>query len=305
MQLHLQDIVNGISLGAIYALIALGYTMVYGVLRLINFAHGDIFMVGAYIGLVAASAMSGNLLLVLLVGMAGCAFLGVVIERVAYRPLRQAPRLAALITAIGLSLFLESVGQLEFGADPKSFPQLMPDRPVAYLKESLGVYLFTTQVLVLVLSILLMVALQLLVKRTRFGKAMRAVSQDKMAARLMGIHVDGIIARTFALGSGLAAVAGILWAVRYPSIDPLMGILPGLKAFVAAVIGGIGSVPGAMFGGFLMGLSEAIVGAQEIVLGHFHFNGTNYKDAVAFVFLIIVLLVRPSGIMGRYEPEKV
>ena len=298
MNTFLQQIVNGLSLGSIYALIALGYTMVYGVLRLINFAHGDVYMVGAYVGYYLSRKMAGrepsfvSAFIVMLGAMAACALLGLVIERLAYRPVRRASRLTLLITAIGVSLFLENGGQLVFGPDPKFFPSLAPhfDFLVA------DVRLTSEQITVIGVSFLLMILLRLFIMKTRTGKAMRAVSFNLDAAKLMGISTDGIIAVTFALGSALAAAAGVLIGMQIPKIDPLMGIIYGLKAFVAAVLGGIGNVPGAVLGGLLIGISEVMV------VGYL---SSTYRDAIAFGILILVLLLRPQGILGRVQKEKV
>ena len=322
MSTFIQQLINGISLGAIYALIALGYTMVYGVLKLINFAHGDVYMVGAFMGyylsnglgpqwaqklgqspdgLLARGLLGGGTLepslitalVVMLLAMAICAALGVVIERLAYRPVRKYSRLTALITAIGVSLLLENGGQVVFGADPKFFPEL-------FRKQNIdlggGVSVNSSDIVVLIIAIALMVLLQFIVYRTKTGKAMRAVSFNLQSAKLMGINTDRIIAFTFALGSALAAAAGVLVAIRIPRIDPLMGILVGLKAFVAAVLGGIGNIPGAMLGGLLIGITETMV------VGYL---SPTYKDAVAFAILILVLLFRPSGLLGSVAQEKV
>jgi branched-chain amino acid transport system permease protein len=322
MSTFLQQLINGISLGAIYSLIALGYTMVYGVLRLINFAHGDVYMVGAFmgyylangIGVRAAQAIgmgadglvargllgSGTLepslftaLIVMLLAMAICAALGVIIERLAYRPVRKYSRLTALITAIGVSLLLENGGQLVFGADPKFFPELFKKRNIQLFG---GASINTADIVVLVIAVALMIGLQLIVYRTKTGRAMRAVSYNLQSAKLMGINTDRIISFTFALGSALAAAAGVLVAMRIPRIDPLMGILVGLKAFVAAVLGGIGNIPGAMLGGLLIGITETMV------VGYL---SPTYKDAVAFAILILILLFRPSGLLGAVSQEKV
>ncbi len=298
MNTFLQQVVNGLSLGSIYALIALGYTMVYGVLRLINFAHGDVYMVGAYVGYYLSRKMAGrqpsfvSAFVVMLGAMAACALLGLVIERLAYRPVRRASRLTLLITAIGVSLFLENGGQLVFGPDPKFFPSLAPhfDFLVA------DVRLTSEQITVIGVSFLLMILLRLFIMKTRTGKAMRAVSFNLDAAKLMGISTDGIIAVTFALGSALAAAGGVLIGMQIPKIDPLMGIIYGLKAFVAAVLGGIGNVPGAVLGGLLIGVSEVMV------VGYL---SSTYRDAIAFGILILVLLLRPQGILGRVQKEKV
>jgi branched-chain amino acid transport system permease protein len=300
----LQQILNGIHLGSIYALIALGYTMVYGVLRLINFAHGDVYMVGAYLGLVLAAWLSaashpgaGSAVLVMLGSMAGCAILGLTIERFAYRPLRRAPRLTALITAIGVSLLLEGLVQHPrlFGPDPRYFPpEMSASRPLIH---TTSISLQSNDAIITGASLGLMALLWYIVTRTKMGKAMRAVSYDGEAALLMGINTDHVIAFTFALGSALAGAAGFLYpALEHTRVDPLMGILPGLKAFVAAVLGGIGSIPGAMVGGLIMGIAEyAVVGVGL----------SDWRDAIAFVILILILLVRPAGIFGRAVPEKV
>jgi branched-chain amino acid transport system permease protein len=298
MTTFLQQLVNGLSLGSIYALIALGYTMVYGVLRLINFAHGDVYMVGAYAGYFLSRKLQGSepslvsALLVMLGSMIACAFLGILIERLAYRPVRREARLTLLITAIGVSLFIENVAQLVFGPDPKFFPSLAPraDFIVA------GVRLTSEQITVIVVSFLLMLLLRFFIMNTRTGKAMRAVSFSLDAARLMGISTDWIISVTFALGSALAAAAGVLIGMQIPKIDPLMGIMYGLKAFVAAVLGGIGSIPGAVLGGLLIGTSEVMV------VGYL---SSTYREAIAFAILILVLILRPQGLLGRVTKEKV
>jgi branched-chain amino acid transport system permease protein len=304
VQSILQNLLIGIGAGAIYALIALGYTMVYGILKLINFAHGDVFMIGSFVGYYAgnwfAQRLQGNqsmaahagAAVVMLLSMIVCGALAYLIERLAYRPLRNAPRIASLITAIGVSFFLEYGGQFVFGPDPKFFPTLVP-------KSVINVGGITTtnyQLIVLGVSLAFMGMLQYIVYGTKFGRAMRAVSFNFETASLMGIPTDRIISFTFILGSVLAAVAGILYGLAYPKIDPLMGVMPGLKAFVAAVLGGIGNVPGAVVGGLLIGVIEAFVGGSQF---------SNYRDAIAFVILIVILLFRPSGLFGKYEPEKV
>jgi branched-chain amino acid transport system permease protein len=298
MSTFLQQVVNGVSLGSIYALIALGYTMVYGVLRLINFAHGDVYMLGAYTGYYLSRKLQGSepslvsALLVMAGSMLTCAVIGVLIERFAYRPVRRASRLTLLITAIGVSLFIENGAQLVFGPDPKFFPSLAPRADVR-----LGhVRVTSEQLTVIVVSFLLMLALRFFILRTRTGKAMRAVAFNIDAAKLMGISTDGIIAVTFALGSALAAAGGVLIGMQIPKIDPLMGIVYGLKAFVAAVLGGIGNIPGAVLGGMLIGVSEVMV------VGYL---SSTYRDAIAFGILILVLLLRPQGILGRVQKEKV
>jgi branched-chain amino acid transport system permease protein len=296
----LQQLLNGITWGSIYALIALGYTMVYGVLRLINFAHGEVYMIGAMTGYYAAHALGFasapsllGLFVVLVVSMVACGLLGAAIERIAYRPLRTAGRLAPLITAIGVSLLLQNTGQLVFGADPKFFPSLLQSHEVFRLG---GVGVSNIQLIVLVTAALLMAGLEFIVQRTRFGRAMRAVSYDAPAAALMGVPVDRVIAGTFVLGSMLAAAAGILVGLSNPKIEPLMGLMPGLKAFVAAVLGGIGSVPGAMAGGLLLGVIETLVTG---------YLSSTYRDAIAFVILVVILLYRPTGLFGAPQTEKV
>jgi branched-chain amino acid transport system permease protein len=293
----LQQLINGVSLGSIYALIALGYTMVYGIVLLINFAHGDILMVGAYAAFFVLGAIGAGplgMLLAFIVSMIICAAFGISIERLAYRPLRQAPRLNSLITAIAVSLILENGARvLPFiGPNPRQFP-----RPaVVNIRLAGGLSISNIQIIVIILSALLMLALTLLVHYTRRGKAMRAVSFDTQAASLMGISVNGIISFTFALGSILAAAGGVLYASAYPQVNPLMGMMPGLKAFVAAVLGGIGSIPGAMLGGFILGIAETFTKG---------FISSQFSDAISFSILIIVLLIRPAGILGKKHRVKV
>lgn len=296
MSEFLQQLLNGLSLGAIYALIALGYTMVYGVLRFINFAHSDVFMVGAFIGYYAGQHVpEGTLwggLLVLLAAMLGCAALGITIEKLAYRPLRSAPTLNVLITAIGVSLLLEYSGQVFFGAAPRTFPPIFPST-----NFQLGtLVLSTNQLAVIIIAVLLMLGLQFIVYRTKIGTAMRAVSINPKAAQLVGVNNDVVISFTFGLGSALAAAGGILYAMNYPSIDPLMGVMPGLKAFVAAILGGIGNIPGAALGGLILGTVETFIGGSQ---------WSTYKDAIAFAILIVILLFRPAGLLGRVTVEKV
>ena len=299
MDTVLQQLINGLSLGAIYALIALGYTMVYGVLRLINFAHGDVYMLGAFAGYYLANALdldaSPSILgaiVVTLGAMAICAVIGVLIERFAYRPVRHHPRLTSLITAIGVSLLLEYGGQVVFGANPRFFPQMI--RAEVYSVG--GVQITNQSLLIIVVAIVVMLGLQFIVQRTRIGKAMRATSFNLSVAKLMGINTDYVIAFTFALGSALAAVGGVMVALAIPRIDPLMGLMTGLKAFVAAVLGGIGNIPGAMIGGVLIGLLETWLSATAY---------STYRDAAAFAVLILILLFRPAGIMGTATVEKV
>ena len=299
MDTVLQQLINGLSLGAIYALIALGYTMVYGVLRLINFAHGDVYMLGAFAGYFIANALNLDAnpsivwaILVTLGSMAICAVIGIVIERFAYRPVRHHTRLASLITAIGVSLLLEYGGQVVFGATPRFFPQMI--RSATY---SIGGVQITNQnLLIIVVAVVMMFGLEFIVHRTKIGKAMRATSYNLSVAKLMGINTDLVIAFTFALGSALAAAGGVMVALAIPRIDPLMGLMTGLKAFVAAVLGGIGNIPGAMVGGVLIGLMETGIGATAY---------STYRDAVAFGVLILILLLRPAGILGTASIEKV
>jgi branched-chain amino acid transport system permease protein len=305
----LQHFVNGISVGTIYALIALGYTMVYGVLKLINFAHGDVYMVGAFAGYYIANSIGvdehPSLLkaAVVFVGsMAICAILGVLIERFAYRPLRQRPRLAALITAIGVSLLLEfgfqlpSIPGLGIPFPPGPTPRFFPDVLTRVDWEPGGVHISNYDVISFVVAVGLMLALQYIVYRTKFGTSMRAVSFDAQVSGLMGINVNKVISYTFVIGSALAAAAALLFAGSRPRIDPLMGLLLGVKAFIAAVFGGIGNVPGAMVGGLVLGLAEEYVSGYTV---------SSYRDGIAFALLILVLLVRPAGLFGTFRPEKV
>lgn len=292
----LQQLLNGLSLGAIYALIALGYTMVYGVLRFINFAHSDVFMLGAFIGYYIGNRVPegtiGGGLLVMAGAMIGCAVIGMVIERLVYRPLRGSPTLNVLITAIGVSLLLEYSGQLVFGAAPRTFPAIFPSA-----NFNLGnLTISSNQLLVIGVTAILLVALHFIVMKTKIGTAMRAVSLNPRAASLVGINNDFVISFTFALGSAMAGAGGVLYALNYPSIDPLMGVLPGLKAFVAAILGGIGNIPGAALGGLLLGTVETFVGGSD---------WSTYKDAIAFAILIVILLFRPAGLLGKFTVEKV
>ncbi len=288
----LQQLLNGLILGSIYALLALGYTMVYGIIRLINFAHGDVYMMGAFMGYFLINTLHLNFFVALLLAMVGTAALGVLIEFLAYRPLRQSTRIAALITAIGVSFLLEYGMVFFFGANPRPFPQVIDT-----VRYELGpVSITNIQLLILGVSILLMVVLQLIVKKTKMGKAMRAVSVDSDAAQLMGINVNRTISFTFALGSALAGAAGVLIALYYNSLEPLMGMTPGLKSFVAAVLGGIGIIPGAALGGFVIGVLETAATA----LGF-----SDFRDAIVYGVLILILLVRPSGILGKNVKEKV
>ena len=287
-----QQLVNGIILGSIYALLALGYTMVYGIIKLINFAHGDIYMIGAFVGYYAINSLKMNFWIALVFSMIVCAILGVVIEFLAYRPLRNSTRISALITAIGVSFFLEYIMVYFVGADTRSFPQ--SSKVHTYHLGSISVT--NVQLLILVVALVLMVALQLIVKKTKMGKAMRAVSVDSDAAELMGISVNNTISFTFALGSSLAGAAGVLIGLYYNSIEPLMGMTPGIKAFVAAVLGGIGIIPGAALGGFVIGILETLSTAIGL---------SSYRDAIVYGVLIVILLLRPAGILGKNVKEKV
>ena len=301
MSEFLQQLINGVSLGAIYALIALGYTMVYGVLRFINFAHSDVFMLGAFAGYYANKHFSAVFkpetwfggLAILAIAMVMCAAVGIFIERFAYRPLRSRSKLTVLITAIGVSLLLENGGQLIFGPSPKAFPQLFPATSFTLPGN---VILSSNQVVVLLVTIALIIGLQYIVLRTRMGTAMRAVAFNEQAAALMGININVVISFTFGLGSALAAAGGILYSINYPSIDPLMGVMPGLKAFVAAVLGGIGNIPGAALGGLIIGVVETFVGGSRL---------STYRDAIAFAILIAILMFKPSGLLGKTAVEKV
>ncbi|ACK42214.1 MULTISPECIES: branched-chain amino acid ABC transporter permease [Dictyoglomus] len=288
----LQQIINGISLGSIYALIALGYTMVYGILRLINFAHGDIYMLGAFIGFFALGSWNMPFAFGLIVAMLLTAVIGILVEKLAYKPLRNAPRISLLITAIGVSFFLENIMVLLVGATPRAFPQKIPTE-IYFIGELI---ITNKQIIILSVSILLMLFLQFIVNKTKIGRAMRAVSQDKEMAQMLGVNIDNVISFTFALGSALAAAGGVLVGMYFNKIEPYMGVMPGLKAFVAAVLGGIGIIPGAMLGGFIMGIAEVLVSG---------FISSTIRDAVAFVILIIILLIKPTGILGKYMREKV
>lgn len=290
----IQQLINGVSLGSIYALIALGYTMVYGIINLLNFAHGDIYMIGAYIGYVVTTYLGLGFFPAIIIAMIGCAILGMAIEKVAYKPLRNSTRITVLITAIAVSLFLEYGMMYIVGAETRTFPEVLPSKNIHLFNSD--IVIDVRNFYIIFITIVLMVLLQFIIKKTKMGKAMRAVSLDRDAAQLMGIDMNKIISFTFAIGSALAGAAGVLVGTYYNSINPLMGMLPGIKAFVAAVIGGIGLVPGAVFGGFFLGIIESLVST---------FGGSLYKDAVAYVILIIVLLVLPSGIFGKNVKEKV
>ena len=293
--LFLSNLVNGISLGSIYAIIALGYTMVYGIAKMLNFAHGDVIMIGAYIAFCALQYWGLPPILALLVAMLICTALGITIEGLAYRPLRQATSLAVLITAIGMSYLLQNLALLIWGANPKSFPTTMIQLPTLSLFGG-QLKISGVTIVAIVANLLIMAALTSFTSLTKLGKAMRCVSEDRGAAQLMGINVNRTISATFAIGSALAAIAGVLLCSAYPTLMPTTGSMPGIKAFTAAVFGGIGSIPGAMIGGILLGVIE--------ILGKAYIS-TELGDAIVFAVLIIVLLVRPAGLLGKYVPEKV
>jgi branched-chain amino acid transport system permease protein len=290
----LQQILNGISLGSIYALIALGYTMVYGVVQLINFAHGDILMVGTFAAFFAITVLGTNFIAATLIAIAAATILGVFVERVAYKPLRNSSRLAVLITAIGASLLLENGGLYVFGTDYRAFPRILPNHQFKFFGGDVTITSY--QMLIFGVTLAMMLVLQYIVQKTKVGKAMRAVSWDQDASRLMGINVDNTISITFAIGSAFAAVAGVLLGLYYNTVYPLMGVMPGLKAFIAAVLGGIGLIPGAFTGGFILGIVEALVGG---------YWSTEWRDPFVFAILILILIVKPSGILGKDEREKV
>ena len=288
----LQYLINGISLGSVYAIIALGYTMVYGIAKMLNFAHGDVIMVGAYVIFTIISTMGYPPVVGVIVAVALCTVLGITIERIAYKPLRGASSLAVLITAIGVSYFLQNMALIVFGADTKSFNSIVKFGPF-----HLGVLVISGETLVTIIScIIIMIILTTFINKTKAGQAMLAVSEDKGAAVLMGINVNQTIALTFAIGSGLAAIAGALLCSAYPTLSPYTGSMPGIKAFTAAVFGGIGSIPGAFVGGILLGVIE-IFGKAYI--------SSQLSDAIVFAVLIIVLIVKPSGILGKNRQEKV
>lgn len=292
MQQFLQQTINGLSIGGVYALIALGYTMVYGIIKLINFAHGEIFMFGAYVGMIAVMNFNMPIYLAFVIAMVVTALFGVIIERVAYKPLRKSSRTAALITAIGVSFLIQNGVLMVMGANIYAFPQVIPNRFFTVF----GLRLNMLQLVIFATSIALMIILQFIVSKTKLGRAMRSVAVDKDAAALMGVNVDNVITITFAIGSALAAAAGIMVGLYYIKVFPFMGFTPGLKAFVAAVFGGIGIIPGAMIGGFAIGLIETYVAG---------YGSTLYKDAVVFIILILILLVKPSGLLGKNVKEKV
>ena len=290
----LQHLINGISIGAVYAIIALGYTMVYGIAKMLNFAHGDVIMIGAYVSFCVTNYLDLPAVVSILISMAVCTVLGVVIEGLAYKPLRGTPSLAVLITAIGVSYFLQNAAQLIWGSAAKTFTSIVTWEPFSLFG---GQLVITGEVIVTVaVSIVVMLALTWFTGSTRTGKAMRAVSEDRDAAQLMGINVNQTISTTFAIGSALAAVAGVLLCSTVPGLTPTTGSMPGIRAFTAAVLGGIGSIPGAMLGGILIGIIETFAKA---------FISTQFSDAVVFSVLIIILLVKPAGLLGKQIQEKV
>ncbi len=294
----LNYLISGISLGSVYAIIALGYTMVYGIAKMLNFAHGDVIMVGGYAAFCAGTYLGWPVPLAILFSMMICTILGIVIEKLAYKPLRSATSLAVLITAIGVSYFLQNIALLIWTSNPKAFPNMVNFIPSIVLNKGTGseITISSTTIVTIIASILIMVALTLFTGKTKIGKAMRAVSEDKGAAQLMGINVNATISVTFAIGSGLAAIAGVLLCSAYPTLMPTTGSMPGIKAFTAAVLGGIGSIPGAMLGGILLGILEKF--AQAYI-------STQLSDAVVFAALIVVLLVKPTGLLGKKVMEKV
>ncbi|MBI4690548.1 MAG: branched-chain amino acid ABC transporter permease [Nitrospirae bacterium] len=300
--MFIQQLINGITVGGVYALIALGYTMVYGILELINFAHGEIYMLGAYLGIIILGFFTAvgltsyslplALILTFVLSTIFCASYGFTIEKVAYKPLRNAPRLSPLISAIGVSIFLQNYVMLTQGATDKVFPHVLENEGF----EINGIRVTYIQLFIIAASAVLMIFLHIFITRTRMGKAMRAVAQDKVMASLVGINIDTVISMTFVIGSGLAAVAGLMVAMYYGLVNYSIGYIAGIKAFTAAVLGGIGSIPGAMFGGILLGLVESLSAA---------YISSEYKDAYAFIILIIVLLIKPTGLFGKSHEEKV
>ncbi len=308
MDIFIQQIINGLVLGSMYALVALGYTMVYGVLNLINFAHGDVLMIGAMASLTILKMVNTlapdlpgvvKLIIAILGAIPVCVAVNVLIERVAYRRLRNAPRLAPLITAIGVSILLQTLAMMIWGRSPIPFPQVMPTEPL----HIMGALISPTQVMLLILAAISMIMLALLIEKTRMGRAMRATAENPRVAGLMGVDSNRVIVMTFAIGAALAAIAGVMWAANYSSAQFAMGFVPGLKAFSAAVLGGIGNIYGAMLGGILLGLIESL-GAGYIGDLTGGFLGSHYQDIFAFVVLIIVLTLRPSGIMGERVPDR-
>lgn len=292
MQIFMQQLINGLSLGSIYALLALGYTMIYGIIKIIHFAHGDVYMLGAFFGYYTINVWHFNFIMALFGSMIFCALVGMLIEFVAYRPLRHSSRIAVLITAIGASYFLENGMSVLFSGDTRDFPQVI--KQVNY--EWFGIRITNIQLLIFATTIILMIILQLIVKKTKMGRAMRAAAADPVAAELMGININGTISFVFAIGSAMAGAAGVLIGLYYNSIEPTMGLTPGIKAFVAAVVGGVGSIPGAAVGAVIIGCLESLMQAIGF---------SAFKDAAVYVVLIIVLLFLPAGLFGNKQPEKV
>ncbi|AJT51299.1 ABC transporter permease [Limosilactobacillus mucosae LM1] len=292
MQIFMQQLINGLSLGSIYALLALGYTMIYGIVKIIHFAHGDVYMLGAFFGYYTINVWHFNFIMALFSSMIFCALVGMLIEFVAYRPLRHSSRIAVLITAIGVSYFLENGMSVLFSGDTRDFPQVI--KQVNY--EWFGIRVTNIQLLIFATTIILMIILQLIVKKTKMGRAMRAAAADPVAAELMGININGTISFVFAIGSAMAGAAGVLIGLYYNSIEPTMGLTPGIKAFVAAVVGGVGSIPGAAVGAVIVGCLESMMQAIGF---------SAFKDAAVYVVLIIVLLFLPAGLFGNKQPEKV
>lgn len=292
MQVFMQQLINGLSLGSIYALLALGYTMIYGIIKIIHFAHGDVYMLGAFFGYYTINFWHFNFIMALLSSMIFCAIIGMLIEFIAYRPLRGSSRITVLITAIGVSYFLENGMSFLFSGDTRDFPQVI--KQVNY--EWFGIRVSNVQLLIFATTIILMIILQLIVKKTKMGRAMRAAAADPVAAELMGININGTISFVFAIGSAMAGAAGVLIGLYYNSIEPTMGMTPGIKAFVAAVVGGVGSIPGAAVGAVIIGCLESMMQAIGF---------SAFKDAAVYVVLIIVLLFLPAGLFGNKQPEKV
>lgn len=292
MQIFMQQLINGLSLGSIYALLALGYTMIYGIVKIIHFAHGDVYMLGAFFGYYTINVWHFNFIMALFGSMIFCALVGMLIEFVAYRPLRHSSRIAVLITAIGVSYFLENGMSVLFSGDTRDFPQVI--KQVNY--EWFGIRVTNIQLLIFATTIILMIILQLIVKKTKMGRAMRAAAADPVAAELMGININGTISFVFVIGSAMAGAAGVLIGLYYNSIEPTMGLTPGIKAFVAAVVGGVGSIPGAAVGAVIIGCLESLMQAIGF---------SAFKDAAVYVVLIIVLLFLPAGLFGNKQPEKV
>lgn len=292
MQIFMQQLINGLSLGSIYALLALGYTMIYGIIKIIHFAHGDVYMLGAFFGYYTINVWHFNFIMALFGSMIFCALVGMLIEFVAYRPLRHSSRIAVLITAIGVSYFLENGMSVLFSGDTRDFPQVI--KQVNY--EWFGIRVTNIQLLIFATTIILMIVLQLIVKKTKMGRAMRAAAADPVAVELMGININGTISFVFAIGSAMAGAAGVLIGLYYNSIEPTMGLTPGIKAFVAAVVGGVGSIPGAAVGAVIIGCLESLMQAIGF---------SAFKDAAVYVVLIIVLLFLPAGLFGNKQPEKV